>query len=142
MLFLYFLDLGFQVFKLTKSHYNSWQNYSGQDVSQLETLFSQFEDPLVQGWTKEGLLSELMLLEGFPLDSQIEERSEYSANKIHKVSSDFHEHSLLVCLDDKIQATTIQQLDLKGNDIFICLDKAINDQDKLRLSDKGVIKTI
>lgn len=136
------IDIGFKTFSLYHSHYKSWQNYNGQDVFQLETLFSKFENPLIDNWTEEGLLTEVMLLEGFPLDSQIEKLPEYSTNKIHKVSSDFHEHSLLVCLDDKIQAATIQQLDLKGNDVFICLDQAINDQDKLRLSDKGVIKTI
>lgn len=136
------IDFGFKTFCLQKSHYKSWQNYTGQSVSQLEDLFSRFEDPLVEGWTADGLLTEILLLEGFPLDSRIEAFSAYTANQIKKVSSDFHRHALLVCLDEQIEEVTIQQLDLGDNDVFICLDRAILDREKLRLSDKGLIKTI
>ena len=36
----------------------------------------------------------------------------------------------------------VYRLDLQQGDIFICLDSAISNLDKLRLSDKGLIKTI
>jgi hypothetical protein len=41
-----------------------------------------------------------------------------------------------------LHADTIKNLALEDNDIFICLDAAITDQDKMRLDDKGQLKTI
>ncbi|MCB0535601.1 MAG: hypothetical protein KDD14_25575, partial [Saprospiraceae bacterium] len=136
------VDKGFLSYTLTPSHFKPWQNYHGQDPAELETLFSQFEDPLQEGWTEAGLTTEIMLTEGFPLDSRIEAEPAYGANRVRRVSSDFHAYSLLVCLDDKIAPDTIARLDLGSNDVFICLDRAITDQEKLRLSDKGLLKTI
>jgi len=132
----------FKVFQLTNSHFKPWQNYHGQNPSEVEDLFSQFEDPLKEDWTEEGLTTEVLLTEGFPLDSRIEIDPVYGANRLRRISSDFHEYSLLVCLDSKINTDTITQLDLGSNDVFICLDRAITDQEKLRLSDKGLLKTI
>ena len=129
-------------FPLLQSNFKPWKNYHGQDPSEVENLFSQFEDPLLEGWTEDGLTTETLLTEGFPLDSRIEIDPVYSANRVRRVSSDFHKYSLLLCLDDKIEADTIARLDLGSNDVFICLDRAITDQDKLRLSDKGLLKTI
>lgn len=134
--------LGFQKYSLTPSHYKAWQHYEGTDVQELESLFSQFESPLREGWTPEGLLTEVMLLEGFPLDSRQEALGGFSHNRVVRVASDFCAHALLVCLDARVHPETIAALDLGSNDVFICLDSAITDQEKLRLSDKGLIKTI
>lgn len=135
-------DRGFKVFKLNKSNYKGWQNYEGEDISKLESLFESFESPLVDNWKKENLTNEIVLLEGFPLDSTIEELKKFKDNEISIVTSDFHEHKLLICLDKKIKKGTIENLDLNDIDIFICMDSAINDEEKMTLSDKGLIKTI
>ena len=136
------IDFGFQVFKLANSNYKSWKNYEGKSVADLEKQFDLFSTPLVNGWKPENLLYEILLLEGFPLNSKVELLKEYKKNKVQEVSSDFCEHKLLVCLDKKIENETIVGLKLIVGNIFVCLDNAINDQDKVRLSDKGLIKTI
>jgi adenine-specific DNA-methyltransferase len=133
---------GVMVFSLTDSNFNNWRNYTGTNTKHLETLFSQFESSLIDNWKPENLLTEILLIEGFPIDSKIESVTTFKKNKIQKVSSDFCEHSLFVCLDMKIQHETIKSLSLGENDIFICLDNAVTDQDKARLDDKGLIKTI
>lgn len=135
-------DLGFKYFKLTNSNYKIWQNYHGTNTKQLETLFSQQESSLVDDWKPENLLTEILLIEGFPLDSKIEAVGAFKKNKVQKVTSDFCEHALFVCLDKKVVDETIKALSLGDNDIFICLDNAVTDQDKARLDDKGLIKTI
>jgi len=135
-------DRGFITLKLQTSHYKSWQNYQGNDLQKLELQFEEFATPLVDGWKEENLLTEIILTEGFPLDSTVEEVKNIKTNKIKQVTSSFHEHRLLVCLDKKIAYATIQSLKLSGEDVFICLDSAITDQDKVRLADKGMIKTI
>ena len=76
------------------------------------------------------------------MDSRIEKLEHFKTNKIRKVTSEFCDHELLACFDEKIHDATIGQLDLNEKDIFICLDSAISDQEKLRLADKGLIKTV
>jgi adenine-specific DNA-methyltransferase len=135
-------DFGFRKYKLDFSNYKEWINFQETNIRKLEMQLDTFESPLRENWSKDGLLTETILLEGFPLDSTIDRLTAYTANKVGKVTSDFCDHALLICFDVKIQEVTIKQLDLGSNDIFICLDSAINDQEKLRLSDKGMIKTI
>jgi adenine-specific DNA-methyltransferase len=135
-------NVGFKTLKLVPSNYKPWENYSGTNIKELEMQFEKSISPLVVDWKPENLLSEILLIEGFPLDSSIAVIDTYKQNKITQVSSDFCEHKLLVCLDDNIDDNTIKSLELSDNDIFICLDNAISDKDKVTLQDKGLIKTI
>src|SRR5207244_169322 len=64
-------DLGFRVFRLMSSSFRPWHDYVGDNLRKVTELFEQSEHPLVDGWTTEALLYESMLLEGFPLDSDI-----------------------------------------------------------------------
>ena len=135
-------DLGFKVFKLQESNYKEWKDYEGNNTNQLEITFDDFANPLVENWKKDDLLSEIMIMEGFSLDSNIKILDEYPNNEINEVISSFCNHKLLICLDDKLNEKTIESLVLNEKDIFICLDSAIDDNYKLILSDKGLIKTI
>jgi len=135
-------DLGFKTFKLQHSNFKPWKNYIGTDIKELENLFESNNSPLVEDWKEENLLSEIILIEGFPLDSKINRLESYKKNSITELRSDFCEHKLLVCLDTTIDDETINELTLSDNDIFICLDTAISDKDKVTLQDKGLIKTI
>ncbi len=133
-------DTGFLSFGLEKSHFRAWRDVEGTDLTALEKAFAEAESPLAKDWTPEGLLTEVMLLEGFPLDSRVEKVAALKKNEVERISHEWHEHSLLVCLDKKVHADTIAALQLTDGDIFICLDTAIDDQSKLRLSDKGMIE--
>lgn len=136
------LDLGYKYFTLNISNFKLWKNYSGSDVKELETLFENNTTSLIDNWKPENLLIEVMLIEGFPLDSKLKVLESYKHNKVTEVISDFCEHKLLVSLDEKIDDKTIKALQLDDEDVFICLDTAISDQDKVTLQDKGLIKTI
>lgn len=135
-------DLGFKYFKLSDSNFKSWQDYSGTNLTDLEKLFENNLEPLVENWEIKNLISELMLIEGFPLDSAVSEYKTVGDNNIFKISSDFCEHNLHICLDKELHLDTIKTIALDEKDIFICLDSAISDKDKAILSDKGLIKTI
>lgn len=135
-------DIGFKVFSLIPSNYKPWKNYTGNDIKELESLFENSQTPLIENWEPQNLLTEILLIEGFPLDSQLLVVDTYTSNTITQVTSDFCEHKLLVCLDGKIDNETIKALALNEDDIFICLDTAITDKDKVTLQDKGLIKTI
>lgn len=135
-------EFAFKYYKLDLSSFKKWQNFSGTDIKQLEMKFSEQESALVDNWDLENLLTEILLIEGFPLDSTIQEMETFKLNTVKKLTSDFCEHTLFVCLDKKVEDETIQHLKLGDNDVFICLDNAVSDQDKARLDDKGLIKTI
>ncbi|MDB5201354.1 MAG: site-specific DNA-methyltransferase [Ferruginibacter sp.] len=132
----------FKSYKLSHSNFKPWKNYTGNSIKELEIQFEKSTTPLVEDWESQNLLTEVLLIEGFPLDSKIEVLNQYKKNEVTMVTSDFCEHKLLVCLDKKVYADTIKYLQLNADDIFICLDSAISDQDKITLQDKGLIKTI
>jgi len=135
-------DLGFRVFKLDRSNIKAWRDVAVGDVAKLETLFDRFESPLVEGWQREDLLVEVLLTEGFPLDSAIMPASEFTTNTVHVVTSDLVSHRLFVCLDKQVQDRTIASLVLGDEDIFICLDSALSDEAKVQLEDGRRVKVI
>jgi len=100
-------DLGFKVFKLSSSNYKAWQDYQGGNIPELETLFDNIETPLIEGWNKTDLLIEILLLQGFPLDSTIIRQDEFTHNNIQLVDSDAYAQRLFVCLDARIEEGTV-----------------------------------
>ncbi len=136
------VDAGFYILKLDRSHFTTWKDYEGANLKELDELFKKQETPLVDGWKAENLLVEVMLQEGFPLDSEVAELEGCKANRLIQVTSESCRHRLLVSFDEKIARETIDGLAIEGEDIFICLDSALTDEQKATLSDKGFLKTI
>jgi adenine-specific DNA-methyltransferase len=135
-------SFGFKYYKWLSSNFKSWEDFQGKEISQLETSLDLFNNsPLREDWNKNKLLTELMLLEGFPLGA-MQTKSQIGTNEIMKIESEMVPNTLLICLDDEIEESLIDQLELDNTSTFICLDSAISNQNKLRLSDKGLIKTI
>jgi adenine-specific DNA-methyltransferase len=136
-------NLGFKVFKLSPSNFKSWEDYRGDNLKEIEDLFKN-QTGLAKDWkkNKEGLISEILLLEGFPLHSKITKTKTYPDNTIWEISCDFHENKLLICLDEKLDKTTVSSLKIPENTVFICLDSAIDNSLKSTLGDKGLVKTI
>ncbi|MCK6559114.1 site-specific DNA-methyltransferase [candidate division KSB1 bacterium] len=128
-------DLGFKVFKLACSNFRAWQDYNGENIQELEMLFDQAETPLVKGWKEDDLLTEIMLQQGFPLDSKITRQTGFKSNKVKLIESEACAHRLFVCLDPKIKEDAIKHLELRIEDIFVCLDSALTDQARMRLAD-------
>jgi len=140
------LDLGFKVLKLTRSHFKPWAPLPPTDAKTLDSLFEQNISPLVSGWKKEGLLSEILLLEGFPLDSRVIPLEGFGENALWRVHHEDVGHELFICLDEKIQPATIERLKsgeiLRRDDLFICLDSALTDEAKVVLDDRLRLKVI
>jgi len=135
-------DKGYRKYKLSQSNYNNWFDYDGSSVSELENLFDQFESPLKENFNREDLLFEIILIEGFALNSEINRYHEDLKNELWQIIDRDCPHKLIICLDEEIFYETITNMTFLTNDIFICLDKALSDKDKMRMSDKGLIKTI
>jgi adenine-specific DNA-methyltransferase len=135
-------DLGFKVFKLAPSVFRDWQDYEGSDPNALRDLFSQAETPLRAGWQAAEVLAEVMLLEGFPLDSLCRPAAAFTHNTVFCVQSEVCQHRLFVCLETQLHPATLQQLAELRRDVFICLDSALSDQAKVRLQDLVTLKVI
>ena len=136
-------SIGFKVFKLNNSNFTQWKKFEVNKTKEIVTLFDNFSDPLEKNWKKENLFNELLLLEGFPLVSQIEILENLLGNEIYRVSApDFCEHHLFVCLDPEIKENTVELLPLEKKDIFICLDSALTDELKARVQDRYNVHVI
>jgi len=140
-------DLGFKVFKLQRSHFKEWQPVEPTTPHALDDLFSQHASPLVEGWEPQALLTEILLLEGFPLDSAIVPLDEtFPANTVWRVHHPEVGHELFVCLDETLAEETVERLKagelLRDDDIFICLDAALTDEAKVVLDDRLRLKVI
>ncbi len=140
-------DLGFKVFKLQRSHFKAWQPVEPTTPQALDDLFSQHASPLVEGWDPQALLTEILLLEGFPLDSAIIPLDDtFPANTVWRVHHPDVGHELFVCLDETLAEDTVERLKagdlLRAEDIFICLDAALTDEAKVVLDDRLRLKVI
>ncbi|MBD1866133.1 site-specific DNA-methyltransferase [Cyanobacteria bacterium FACHB-471] len=136
-------DLGFRVYNLHRSNFKAWSNHLGQNFEEIQASFLDFEDSLVNGWKEQDVIVEILLHEGFPLDSGMNYQNHFPKNKVLVVESTSVAHQLFICLDESIADETTQQLQqLEHDDVFICLDIALTDQAKMRLSDVCNIKTI
>ncbi|MFW6116136.1 MAG: site-specific DNA-methyltransferase [bacterium] len=135
-------DLGFKCYRLARSNYKRWEDITTPASRQIEMAFDRFETPLVEDWERDDLFTEVLLIEGFPLDSSVKRQQQFKYNQVDLVTSDFHEHRLFVCLDGTIALQTIAELDLADTDVFVCLDTALSDEAKVRLSDTGNIHVI
>lgn len=136
-------DLGFKSYKLDRSNLKIWNDYEGKDIQGLQKSLFESQDPLLEGWTVDKVVTELQLLEGFTLDSTIESATNFAKNQVSCVASEHIGHRLFICLDLKLDIATIQQVRLLDDeDIFICLDAALTDQEKMMLADGCNIKTI
>jgi len=136
------IDFGVKTLKLTTSNYKKWNDVQSTDMDQLEiTIEDVSQSPLRADWNKLKLVTELMLLEGFPLDSEQEDFT-LGKNELVRIESVMVPNKLIICLDEEIEENLIEELHLDDKTTFICLDSAISNQNKLRLSDRGMIKTV
>lgn len=136
-------DMGFKVFKVERSNFKVWQNYQGFDIQELQTSFLNFENSLVEGWKEQDVVTEILLLEGFLLNSRVTQQPQFASNGVLRIESDCIDHKIFICLDGQLADETIHQLQLpQKEDVFVCLDSALTDTAKMQLADICNIKTI
>ena len=81
-------------------------------------LFDDAEQPLVDSWTPESLLTEVMLIQGFPLDSTVTLQMESKDNTVQVIESNTSVHRLFICLDKNIADDTIKELEVNPSWIY------------------------
>ena len=85
-------------------------------------------DPLVDGWKEENVIYEVATKEGYSLTCRLEKVYEVAENNIWKVTDEDKEQSFYVCLDDTLKRDSVKSLELSTDTLFICRDKALDDE--------------
>ena len=133
---------GLRTFSLGPSTIKRFADTGASGSASLISLYDGITSPFVDGWTKEGVVIEIMLLEGYPLDSEVTDASLFATNVVTEVQHPDQDTKLLICLDEAIEPETIIKAGEYTKTTFICLDSALTDEAKLQLDDKITLKTL
>lgn len=71
------LDIGFKTYKLSDSNFVPWQQPDNYDAESLLAQLEKHVNPIVDDATDSGLVTELMLKEGYTLTASIEQKDGY-----------------------------------------------------------------
>lgn len=128
---------------MNKTNIKKWNSFSGDVVKSLESEINLFtQNPFNEGVDKENIIIELMLNQGFPLDSTIK-NDENNGNSLWVVQHEDVPFSLVVCLDEKLDGKSEEYLVTNfEKSTLICLDDALTNKQKILLSEVMNVKTI
>lgn len=135
-------DLGFRVFKLAESNYRQWRGVGERDGDKYADEMDLFADPLLPGWTPEDVVWEVALKEGYGLSSTVEEVKGIKGNHVWRVTDADRGQSFLICLDDDLKEATVRALKLGKEDLLVCRDSALTDEQAANLALTCTLKTI
>lgn len=136
-------DFGFKVLKLDKSNFNLKDEFKLPDNAVSEELKKKYlewlglwvNEPLVGDWKPIDVVYEVILKEGLDLNSRIEPLK-MRGNQFLHVVDEKQGLEFYVSLDEKINAETIEEIRTAKyrEKMFVFLDKALTDNDKINLS--------
>jgi len=136
-------DFGFKVFKLDKSNFNLKDEFDFDPSENKEELKKKYLDwlgmwvnePLVSDWKEIDVIYEVMLKEGLSLNSKIK-KVKIKDNKFYYVKDEEQNLDFYISLENKFSPETIEEIrtpKFKGK-MFVFLDNALTDNDKINLS--------
>jgi adenine-specific DNA-methyltransferase len=138
------LDRGFKVYQLDESNFRKWTGSQSDDIKQLEDNLDLFTiDHFVEGYNDEDVVVELLLNQGFPLNSSISRGQDLKENVLWTIHSDVIPFNMYICLDKNLYSSTVEFLARKEDrDVLICLDDSLSNEAKVVLSETMKVKTI
>lgn len=134
-------DLGIRVFRLTESHFSSWQGSNEATPDALVGQMALFNDPLCDGWQPEDVVWEVAIKEGFPLHSKLTQAN-VASHTVYRVHDPDSEQSFHICLDDTVPDDIPRRLGITPEDLFVCRDLALTDTTAANLALVCRLKTI
>ncbi|HSX80434.1 MAG TPA: hypothetical protein VLQ80_17915, partial [Candidatus Saccharimonadia bacterium] len=112
-------DLGFRVFKLTESNFETWNaNITPGDVSALQQQLELHIDHLRDSRTAEDILYEILLKSGFPLTTSVEQLT-LAGKTVYSVAGG----ALFICLERQLTLDLIRAMAEHRPERVVCLDK-------------------
>lgn len=134
--------VGFKVFKLASSNFKQWEDYTGDNPDEYLEQLSLFQETLVDGYRDIDVIYEVILKEGYDLNSRIERVESVTGNTVFRITDPVRNQSFYLCLDEKVHLEALEPLSLKEDDLFICLDTALDDTTKANLALQCRLKAI
>ena len=131
-------DSGFKSFKLDRSCFKDWDDRPCLDEQGLLELMEGQIDYLDPNTSKEDILYELLLKDGFPLTTSIE-RLDIQGKTIYSIESG----ALIICLERDITEELIFKLsELEPTPVrVVCLDAGFRGNDELKCNAAHIFKT-
>jgi hypothetical protein len=94
-------------------------------------------------WASENLLrNEHRDNSVYSLSSTVEALPEVKGNQVFRVTDPDREQSFCICLDDRLHDKTPEALTLGKEDLFVCRDAALTDEQAANMALQSKIKTI
>jgi adenine-specific DNA-methyltransferase len=129
------LDLGFRVFKLSKSNFKVW-NGKVPANGKVEKQLEDFIDNLHTDGTDDEILYELLLKSGFALTTPVSEKK-IAGKIVYSIDSD----ALLICLEHNLTKDLIVKMAEMKPARAICLDAGFKGNDQLRTNALEIMKS-
>lgn len=127
------LDLGFKVFKLSKSNFKIWDNTLEKDPEALQTkLFEHIQHVSLEA-EQEAILYELLLKSGFELTTLIEKLT-LAGKTVFSIA----EGQLLICLEKELTHDCIKAMAEMQPTRVICLDEGFKGENADALKTNAV----
>jgi adenine-specific DNA-methyltransferase len=138
-------DVGFKSFALQKSNYRQWNVLTENDDQ--EKLLAQsklfLECPLVDGYDERSVVYEILIKEGFSLNTHVKQGVVIlDTLHTHCWSVKYEGKEMVISFDEKITKEQVESLNLKPEDIFVCFDSALDDMTKINISRNVNLKVI
>jgi adenine-specific DNA-methyltransferase len=137
------MDFGFKVFNLDKSNFNLKDEFEfdpSEDKEELKKKYLEWlgmfvDQPLVSGWKEIDVIYEVMLKEGLNLNSKIE-KVKIKNDEFYYVKDEGQNLEFYISLKDKFSKDTIEEIRTSKykERMFVFLDNALTDSDKINLS--------
>jgi len=146
------LDLGFKSFVLEKSNYRQWNVLTDQDdkkkLKEQMKLFT--EKPLVDKYDESSIIYEILLKEGFDLNTHVSQSvipvkagiQCWVAMDGDPSTSSVQARRMVITFAKKITKEQVEKLGLSENDIFVCFDSALDDTTKVNIMRNLIVKVI
>jgi len=145
-------DIGFKSFSLQKSNYRQWNVLTENDNK--EKILAQSKlflgHPLTDGFDEKSVVYEILLKEGFSLNAKVNQQAK--AFPISDDKSNFAgdyvwiaregDKTLVASFREKVTKEDVDALKLKSEDIFVCLDSALDDTAKVNILRNLTLKVI
>jgi len=136
-------DFGFKVFRLDKSNFNLKDEFKfdqSEDKEELKKKYLEWlgmwvDKPLVSDAKEIDVIYEVMLKEGLNLNSKIE-KTKIKDDEFYYIKDEVQNLDFYISLKDKFTPDTIEEIrtsKYKGK-MFVFLDSALTDSDKINLS--------
>lgn len=134
-------NVGFKSFKLQKSNYRQWNVLTVEDNEEvLKKQIKLFADkPLVDGYDEKTVVFEVLLKEGFDLNAKVEQVRVGSLQLWKIIETD---KRLFITFALKVTQEQVGALALTDQDMFVCLDSALDDTTKVNLIRNVKVKVI